>query len=152
MLCLMLLTIWIIMQWPQSKTLWCLQQVCGRLWSSLQVAEHLCGWQKLLVRQHSGWTSVYPVPDFMAGVQMKCGYKLTSGFVCCLQVLLCGTVLCHTRCLRACCCHPVHIYPALFGPEQPPDRPTVWQWVTAILSFFFLSDLIEGTVNCWLHH
>lgn len=39
----------IFLQWPQSKTLWCLQQVCGRLWPPLQMAEHLCGWKELPV-------------------------------------------------------------------------------------------------------
>lgn len=112
---------------------------------------------KTLITIANGWTPAWVVgttgkmaswvnlcTSCVSFHKMTCGmlYELTSGFVCCLQVLLCGTVLCYTGYTPACCCHLVHIYSALSGPKQPTDGPTVWQWVTMMYCKAFF-DWIE---------
>lgn len=121
-----------------------MQQVCGRLWSPLQMDEYMCGWQKLLVREHFGL--------FMCLFSMMfCTCKKREGinimFVCCLQVLLCGTKLSYTRCLPPCCCHLVHLYSALPGPKQFTNRSAVWWWVISVFNFLRLYLCIYFVIN-----
>lgn len=92
------------------------------------------GWTPAWVVETTGkmvfWVNLCSSGVSFHDITCRMLYDLTSGFVCCLQVLLRGTVLCYTGGTPARCCHLVHIYSALSGSRQPTDGSTVRQWVT----------------------